>query len=92
MTYGQAKTPGILQWHWSLDEDTSRPFIKRALDAGINFFDTANIYSNGESEEVVGRALRDFGRRGRPSRRRHARRPTPSARRCSKRRPSSTSR
>ncbi len=63
MSYGQAKTPGILQWHWTLDEAATRPFIQRAIEAGINFFDTANVYSNGNSEEVVGRALRDFGRR-----------------------------
>ena len=67
MSYGQAKTPGILQWHWTLSEEDSRPHIKRALEAGINFFDTANVYSNGESEEVLGRAIRDFAhaRRGR---------------------------
>ena len=63
MSYGQAKTPGVLQWHWTLDEEATRPFIKRAVEAGINFFDTANVYSNGESEEVVGRALREFARR-----------------------------
>ena len=55
MTYGSSK------WRdWVLEEEASRPFIKRALEAGINFFDTADIYSNGASEEVVGRALRDF--------------------------------
>lgn len=48
---------------WSLDEDTSRGFIKDALDAGINFFDTANVYSAGTSEEYVGRALADMGNR-----------------------------
>jgi aryl-alcohol dehydrogenase-like predicted oxidoreductase len=48
---------------WTLDEEQSRPFIKRALDAGINFFDTANVYSDGTSEEIVGRAVRDFARR-----------------------------
>jgi aryl-alcohol dehydrogenase (NADP+) len=58
MTYG---TP---QWRpWVLDEETSRPFIKRALEHGINFFDTANMYSRGASEEVLGRALKDFARR-----------------------------
>jgi aryl-alcohol dehydrogenase (NADP+) len=58
MTYG---TP---TWRpWVLDEAASRPFIKRALDLGINFFDTADMYSLGVSEEVVGRALRDFGSR-----------------------------
>jgi len=63
MSYGQAKTPGVLQWHWTLSEEDSRPHIKRALEAGINFFDTANVYSNGASEEVLGRAIRDFARR-----------------------------
>ena len=48
---------------WSLDEETSRPFIQRAIEAGINFFDTANVYSDGTSEEIVGRALADFARR-----------------------------
>jgi aryl-alcohol dehydrogenase-like predicted oxidoreductase len=45
---------------WSLDEETSRPLIRHAIDAGINFFDTANMYSNGSSEEILGRALKDF--------------------------------
>jgi 1-deoxyxylulose-5-phosphate synthase len=45
---------------WGLDEEQSRPFIKRALELGINFFDTANMYGTGKSEEVLGRALRDF--------------------------------
>ncbi len=48
---------------WSFNEEQSRPFIKRALELGINFFDTANSYSDGTSEEIVGRALRDFARR-----------------------------
>ena len=48
---------------WSLDEETSRPFIRQALDAGINFFDTANVYSLGTSEEFVGRALADMANR-----------------------------
>ncbi|HEY2257078.1 MAG TPA: aldo/keto reductase [Variovorax sp.] len=48
---------------WSLDEEASRPLIRQALEAGINFFDTANIYSDGTSEEFLGRALRDFARR-----------------------------
>src|SRR5579863_8041247 len=56
MTYGTPK------WRdWVLDEEASRPFIKSALEAGINFFDTADVYSNGVSEEVLGRALKDFG-------------------------------
>jgi aryl-alcohol dehydrogenase-like predicted oxidoreductase len=48
---------------WTLDEEKSRPLIKQALDLGINFFDTANVYSDGTSEEIVGRALKDFVRR-----------------------------
>jgi 1-deoxyxylulose-5-phosphate synthase len=48
---------------WVLDEEQSRPFFKQALDAGINFFDTANVYSLGASEEVTGRALKEFARR-----------------------------
>jgi aryl-alcohol dehydrogenase-like predicted oxidoreductase len=48
---------------WALDEEQSRPFIKQALELGINFFDTADVYSNGMSETVVGRALRDFAAR-----------------------------
>ena len=48
---------------WSLPEDQSRPFIRRALELGLNFFDTANVYSDGTSEEILGRALRDFARR-----------------------------
>jgi aryl-alcohol dehydrogenase-like predicted oxidoreductase len=63
MSYGQAKTPGVLQWHWTLSEDDSRPHIQRALELGVNFFDTANVYSNGESEAVLGRAIRDLTRR-----------------------------
>src|SRR2546423_15390454 len=52
---------------WSLPEEESRPFIKKALEAGINFFDTANRYSLGSSEEILGRAIKDFRapRRGR---------------------------
>jgi aryl-alcohol dehydrogenase-like predicted oxidoreductase len=48
---------------WSLPEAQARPFLKRALELGIVFFDTANVYSDGTSEEIVGRALRDFARR-----------------------------
>src|SRR5437899_5082736 len=48
---------------WSLPEEESRPFIKKALEAGINFFDTANRYSLGSSEEILGRAIKDFARR-----------------------------
>ena len=58
MTYGTSK------WRpWVLDEEASRPFIKRALEQGINFFDTANMYSLGASEEVLGRALKDYAKR-----------------------------
>jgi len=56
MTYGSS------QWRpWILDEEASRPFIKEAIESGINFFDTADMYSLGASEEVLGRALKDFG-------------------------------
>jgi aryl-alcohol dehydrogenase-like predicted oxidoreductase len=48
---------------WVLNEENSRPIIKKALEMGINFFDTANVYSNGTSEEYLGRALKDFARR-----------------------------
>ena len=58
MTYGTPK------WRpWVLDEDQSRPIIQRAVELGINFFDTADVYSMGVSEEVTGRSLRDFTRR-----------------------------
>jgi 1-deoxyxylulose-5-phosphate synthase len=60
MSYG---TPGQGNHAWSLGEEESRPFIRRALEAGINFFDTANRYSAGSSEEILGRALKDFVRR-----------------------------
>ncbi|HEY2032029.1 MAG TPA: aldo/keto reductase, partial [Myxococcales bacterium] len=66
MTYGDPdKTlPGEqLGWKWALREPESRPFFKRAIEAGINFFDTANVYSFGASEEITGRALRDFAKR-----------------------------
>ena len=46
---------------WALEEQESRPFIQRALELGINFFDTADMYSGGASEEILGRALRDLG-------------------------------
>src|SRR6266540_4811110 len=54
---------GMVKKKWFLDEEEGRPFIQRALELGINFFDTANMYSNGASEEVLGRALRDFAKR-----------------------------
>ena len=60
MTYG---VPSRGPHPWTLDEEKSRPLIKQALDLGINFFDTANVYSDGTSEEIVGRALKDFVRR-----------------------------
>ena len=59
MSYGKPTE----RWPWALDEEQSRPFIKRALELGINFFDIADVYSNGASEEVVGKALRDFASR-----------------------------
>jgi aryl-alcohol dehydrogenase-like predicted oxidoreductase len=51
------------RWQWALDEEHSRPFIQHALELGINFFDTANVYSHGMSETVLGRAVRDFASR-----------------------------
>ena len=60
MTYGVSERGNHL---WTLDEETSRPFIRRALELGINFFDTANVYSDGTSEEFLGRAIRDFSKR-----------------------------
>jgi aryl-alcohol dehydrogenase-like predicted oxidoreductase len=57
MTYGE---PGRGNHEWTLPEAESRPFIARALEAGINFFDTANVYSAGSSEEILGRAIRDM--------------------------------
>jgi aryl-alcohol dehydrogenase-like predicted oxidoreductase len=60
MSYGVPER-GIAPW--SLNEEESRPFIKKALELGINFFDTANVYSDGTSEEIVGRALKEFARR-----------------------------
>jgi aryl-alcohol dehydrogenase-like predicted oxidoreductase len=56
MSYGSSK------WRpWVLDEEPSRPFIKKALEGGINFFDTADMYSNGASEEVLGKTIKHFG-------------------------------
>ncbi|MBC7723961.1 MAG: aldo/keto reductase [Burkholderiaceae bacterium] len=60
MSYGD---PTMGAHPWSMDEAASRPFIRSALDNGINFFDTANVYSLGSSEEIVGRALADMARR-----------------------------
>lgn len=60
MSFGVAGRGGHA---WALPEEQSRPLIKQALEAGINFFDTANVYSAGTSEEITGRALRDFARR-----------------------------
>ena len=48
---------------WALDEEQSRPIIKQALESGINFFDTANVYSLGKSEEILGRAIKDYANR-----------------------------
>ena len=60
MSYGE---PGRGMQGWSLDEAASRPFFRQALEAGINFFDTANAYSGGSSEEITGRALRNMAQR-----------------------------
>jgi aryl-alcohol dehydrogenase-like predicted oxidoreductase len=65
MTYGEPATgelkPG--RQAWALNEEQSRPFLRQALDLGINFFDTANVYSSGSSEEVLGRFLKANTRR-----------------------------
>jgi aryl-alcohol dehydrogenase-like predicted oxidoreductase len=66
MSYGDpdASIPGErLRWEWALREGDARPFFKRAIELGINFFDTANVYSFGASEEITGRALREYARR-----------------------------
>ena len=60
MTYGD---PQRGNHEWTLDDAASRPLIHRAVELGINFFDTANVYSNGSSEEIVGRALAEVARR-----------------------------
>ena len=60
MSYG---APDRGNHPWSLDEDASRPFFRQAIELGINFFDTANVYSDGSSEEITGRALAEFGHR-----------------------------
>src|SRR5580700_9304748 len=57
MSYGVPERGNHL---WTLPDDKARPFIKQALEAGINFFDTANVYSDGTSEEIVGRLLREM--------------------------------
>ena len=60
MSYGE---PGRGTHPWTLVEEQSRPFIRKAVELGINFFDTANSYSDGTSEEIVGRALKEYARR-----------------------------
>jgi 1-deoxyxylulose-5-phosphate synthase len=80
MTYGE---PDRGHPVWSLDEATSRPLIKHALEVGINVFDTANMYSQGSSEEILGRALRDFANRDEvviATKLRHPMRPGPNGR------------
>lgn len=60
MSYGE---PGSGSHSWTLPEEQSRAFLQRALELGVTFFDTANVYSAGSSEEILGRAIRDFARR-----------------------------
>jgi len=60
-TMGFGDPKGMLKW--ALDEESSRPIIKRALDLGVNFFDTADMYSKGVSEEILGRAIKDYANR-----------------------------
>ena len=67
MTYG---VPDRGSHPWTLDEAQSRPLLRQALELGINFFDTSNSYSDGTSEEIVGRALGEYGA-ARRSRHRH---------------------
>jgi aryl-alcohol dehydrogenase-like predicted oxidoreductase len=62
MSYGKSAS-AMLQWPWTLSEEDSRPFIKTAIERGVTFFDTANVYSGGASETVLGRAIRDYARR-----------------------------
>ncbi|TQM46086.1 aldo/keto reductase [Pseudonocardia cypriaca] len=80
MTYGEPERGHPV---WSLGEERARPLIKHALEAGINFFDTANMYSNGSSEEILGRALNDFADRDEvviATKLRHPMRPGPNGR------------
>ena len=60
MSYGE---PDRGNHAWTLGESATRPFVRKALDLGLNFFDTANVYSDGSSEEIVGKLLKDFARR-----------------------------
>jgi aryl-alcohol dehydrogenase-like predicted oxidoreductase len=60
MSFGE---PGRGNHTWTLDEEASRPLLARAVELGVNFWDTANVYSDGSSEEIVGRAIRDFANR-----------------------------
>ena len=60
MSFG---TPGWLNWDWVLEEQASEPFFRRAIELGINFFDTADGYSNGRSEEITGRWLKKYAKR-----------------------------
>ena len=61
MSFGSAE--GWVHNQWALNEEDSRTMIKKALELGINFFDTANVYAYGNSEEILGRALKDFAKR-----------------------------
>ena len=57
-------TYGTKRWRdWVLEEEEGRPFLQKAFESGINFFDTADVYSIGVSEEILGRAVRDFAKR-----------------------------
>ena len=72
MTFGE---PDRGPHPWTLPEEQSRPLIRAAIEAGINFFDTANVYSAGSSEEIVGRALAEYGEPGRAGHRHQGARP-----------------
>lgn len=62
MSYGQSRE-GVVRREWTLSEEESRPFIQKALDMGINFFDTCDVYAQGESERILGKVVRGSGRR-----------------------------
>ena len=63
MSFGGGPNVGYSHAGWVLDEAASQPFYRRAFEAGINFFDTADVYGDGHSEEILGRAVREFSRR-----------------------------
>jgi len=81
MTYGD---PNRGAHTWTLPEEQARPLLRRALELGINFFDTANTYSDGASEEFLGRAIRDFANRDEGCDRDQGLFPTPQRPQCAR--------